>query len=157
MKFDWNNWNTGGRIIFVASCAAVVSMFMNWVDIGIASQTGLSSGTVLLLGLYIYPVLKLFKNEPIHKTGGIACAAISVACAIFYINAQSIGFFGHSVNAAAGGAWLFLIASGGLVAGVIQYKTLAQGVVTEGKSCVSCGAATTEADRFCSECGQKTR
>jgi len=44
MKFDWKNWNLGGKVIFVAACVATVSMLMKWVDVGIASQSGLSQG-----------------------------------------------------------------------------------------------------------------
>lgn len=50
MKFDWQHWSLGGKIIFVAACFAILSMFMNWVDLGIVSANGLSQGVFLILG-----------------------------------------------------------------------------------------------------------
>lgn len=121
MKYDWENWNFGGRIIFVAACAAIMSIVMKWVDIGIASQTGFSQGTFLLLGLWVYPVLMIFKNKVIEKSWGLACSIISVVGTLGYISSKSIDLFGETVNVAANGAWLFLIASVALVVGVVKY------------------------------------
>jgi GYF domain 2 len=122
MKFDWKNWNVGGKVIFVATCASTISMFMNWVDIGFASQSGLTQGAFLLLVFYIYPALRLFQNKSIQKGWGFACAILSVICAIIYINSKSIEFFGKTINAASTGAWLFLLASVALIVGIFKYR-----------------------------------
>ena len=42
-------------------------MLMKWVDVGIASQSGLSQEAFLFLGFWVYPVLMLFKNKEIRK------------------------------------------------------------------------------------------
>ena len=122
MKYDWNNWNIGGKIIFVSSCAATLSMIMNWVDVGIASQSGLSQGAFLFLLLWIYPVLMLFKNKPILKSWGLGFSIASVIFSLVYISSKSIELFGRSVNAAASGAYIFLFASIGLIFGIIKYE-----------------------------------
>jgi len=122
MKFDWKNWNIGGKIVFVAACISILSMFMKWVDVGIASQTGLSQQAFLFLGLYIYPVLILFKNKPINRFWGLICAIGAVLCALSYISSKSIELFGTTVNAASTGAYLFLLASVGLVVGIVRYS-----------------------------------
>jgi len=122
MKFDWKNWNLGGKIIFLTACASTLSMFMNWVDIGIASQTGLSQMAFLFLALYVYPVLILFKNKPMNKIWGLVCSILSVVLTIAYISSKSIEIFDSSVNAAATGAWLFLLSSIALIFGVIKYR-----------------------------------
>jgi len=117
----WKSWSVGGKIIFVASCAAVVSMFMAWVDIGILSQSGLSQGAVFFLGLYVYPVVMLFKNKPINKGWGLACSIGSVALGIGYIAWKTVEVFGTVVCFAGSGAWLFLLASIALIVGVAMY------------------------------------
>jgi len=122
MKFDWKNWNIGGKVIFVAACVATVSMLMKWVDVGIASRDGLSQGAFLFLGLWVYPVLMLFKNKAIHRVWGLACSIASVAFTLVYISSKSIEMFGTTVNAAATGAYLFLFASIALIVGVLKYK-----------------------------------
>ena len=124
MKFDWKNWNWGGKVIFVAACVSIVSMFMNWVDIGIASQSGLTQGAFLLLGLWVYPGLMLFKNRPIKRGWGLSCSILSVVFTIIYINSKSIALFGKTVNAAGSGAWLFLLASIALIVGVVRYGSM---------------------------------
>jgi len=121
MDFDWKNWSIGGKIIFVSICVSAVSMFMKWVDIGIASQSGLSQGTFLFLGLYIYPFIMLFKNNPIKRSWGLICSSTAVALALWYISSKSVEMFGQTINAAASGAWLFLLSSIALIVGIIKY------------------------------------
>jgi hypothetical protein len=121
MKFDWKNWNLGAKIIFVAACIATASMLMKWVDVGIASQSGLSQGAFLFLGLWIYPVIMLFKNKSIHRIGGLVCSVCSVVFTIGYISSKSIEMFGETINAAATGAYLFLLASIALIVGIVKY------------------------------------
>jgi len=121
MKFDWANWNIGGKIIFATACASVLSMFMKWVDVGIISQTGLAQGAYMLILLYIYPVLMLFKNKPINKFWGYILSLAAVLLTISYIHSKSVDFFGSMFNVAASGAYLFLIASIGLLVGVSKY------------------------------------
>ena len=127
MKFDWNNWNIGGKIIFVAACVATLSMLMNWVDIGIASQSGLSQGAVFFLGLWVYPVLMLFKNNAIHRLWGMVCSIASVVFTLIYISSKSVELFGKTMNASATGAYLFLLASIALIVGIVKYKSVASG------------------------------
>ena len=122
MKFDWQNWNIGGKIIFVAASLSTLSMFLNWVDVGIMSQTGLSQWAFLFLILYIYPVVSLLNNSPINRFGGILSATLAIVSVIIYISSKSIEVFGSSINMAATGAYLFLFASIALVVGVIKYS-----------------------------------
>lgn len=124
MKFDWKNWNLGGKTIFAAACAATVSMFMNWVDVGFVSQSGLSQGTFLLLGLWVYPVINLFKNKNIHLIWGLVCSICSVVFTLIYISSKSVEVFDNTVNASASGAYLFLFASVAFIVGVVKYKPI---------------------------------
>jgi len=49
------------------------------------------------------------------------CSIVSVAFTIGYISSKSIEMFGETVNAAATGAYLFLLASIALIVGVVKY------------------------------------
>ena len=124
MKFDWKNWNIGGKVIFVAACVATASMLMKWVDVGFVSQSGLSQGAFLYLGLWVYPVLMLFKNKSIHRVWGVVCSSASVVSTLIYISSKSVEIFDETVNAAATGAYLFLFASIGLIVGTIKYRAV---------------------------------
>ena len=122
MKFDWNNWDIGGKVIFTASCIATASMLMKWVDVGIASQDGMAQGTFIFLGFWVYPLLTLLRGKEIHRIGGIVSAAASFVCAVAYMSSKSVTFFGQTVNAAGSGAYIFALASITLIFGVLKYK-----------------------------------
>lgn len=128
MKVDWDNWNDGGKLIFVNACLAILSMFMNWSDIGIASRTGISNGAVLYLGLWVYPVLMLLRDKPINLGWGLLCAVLSFAFAsIQIIDMTSKELFGETIDVSAIGAWVFLVASFFLGVGVIRYQSFGLG------------------------------
>jgi len=124
IKQKWQVWSMGNKIIFSSACVAAVSMLLTWVDIGFASQNGLSQGTFLLLGFYIYPVMRLLKNEDMNKLWGRICSIGSVITAIIYISSKTIEVFGSTVNAASTGAYLFLFASIALIVGTEKYTTI---------------------------------
>jgi len=122
MKFDWQNWNLGGKIIFVAACLAAATMLMKWVDVGIISQSGLSQQAYIFLVFWVYPVLMLFKNKAILRVWGLVCSIASVVVTSAFISSKSGELFGTTVNAAATGAYLFVFASIMLTVGIIKYK-----------------------------------
>ena len=122
MKFDWKNWNVGGKTLFVSACIAALSMLMNWVDIGFASASGISQGTVLLLALWIYPLLMLFKGEPTKKILALLCSIGSLLAAIFFIMSKTAEIFGKTVNLAGEGAYIYSLASIAFIFAVLKYK-----------------------------------
>lgn len=119
--WDWANWNIGEKIIVVCACVAVVSMLMKWVDVGFASANGFSQGTFLLLGVYVYPLLKIHKKAPIEMKWGYACGGVGIVLTLLYISSRSASFFGREVNLAGTGAYIFLLSCIGLCVGVFQY------------------------------------
>jgi hypothetical protein len=45
VKFAFNEWNLGGKVIFISACLAVLAMFMPWVEISLYKNvSGLESG-----------------------------------------------------------------------------------------------------------------
>ncbi len=122
MRFDWKHWNLGGKIIFIATCIAVISMFMKWVDIGLISQSGFSQEAFLLLAFWIYPVFMLFSNKTIHKIRGLVCSVASTVLTLIYILSKSVELANETINVAGSGAYLFLCASIVLTIGILKYK-----------------------------------
>jgi len=122
MKFDWQNWNTGGKIIFSAACAAVLSMFMTWVEAGIFSQNGLAQEAWIFLGLWIYPVLMLLKGKSINRGWGLTCSIVSTVITFGYIQEHTKVLLGDiPIDTYGGGAVVFLLASIALIVGVVKY------------------------------------
>ena len=123
-KQKWQLWTVGNKTIFISTCIATFSMFISWVDVGFVSQNGFSQGTFLLLGLYVYPLMQLFKNENINKVWGRICSIGSLVCVILYISSKTIEVFGSTVNAASTGAYLFLFSAIALIIGIEKYAII---------------------------------
>ena len=124
MKIKFNEWNIGGKLIFVSTIIAIISLFMSWVDLGIASVSGFQQDGYLFLILYIYPVYKLLKGTRLNKVIGVICSALAVILGIVFLSSKSVDFFGSTVNAAGTGLYLFIVASIVLTIGIIKYDVV---------------------------------
>jgi hypothetical protein len=82
----------------------------------------MSQGAYLFLPIYIYPVWMLLKNRPINLICGITCGGIGILCCLGYIASKEASTFGHSVNFASSGPYVFLLTCLALIVGVIKYK-----------------------------------
>ena len=129
MKISFSQWNIGGKMIFIATCLAVFSLFMSWVDLGIISASGFQQDGYLFLLLYIYPVYKLLKDRPMKKIIGMISSILAVVSGIAFMFSKSVDFFGTTVNGAGPGLYLFVIASILLTVGVIKYDTVDEHIV----------------------------
>lgn len=126
MNIKFKEWNFGGKLIFISTILAIISLFMNWVDAGILRVSGFQQQGYLLLVFYIYPVYKLLKGTKLNKVLGLICSVLAVISSIAFLSSKSVDFFGTNVNAGGAGLYLFIIASILLTIGTVKYK-----VVTE--------------------------
>ena len=120
MEFDFQHWSTGGKVVFIASCVAVVSLLLPWIDVGIATRAGLTQVSILLLGFYVYPMLMLLQKQPIHKGAGIACGALAIVGTLWWILHYRADVFGQTIDASGIGSKIFLLASIALTVGVVM-------------------------------------
>ncbi|WP_211184552.1 hypothetical protein [Paenibacillus lemnae] len=113
-------WDTGGKLVLVAACAAWVSFFFNWVDIGLLSQNGFSQGVVFFILLFVYPLLTVVREKRMNKSIGYILAAAGIVFAIIYISSKSLDLLGSSMNTAGSGPYLFMTASALMAAGIYK-------------------------------------
>ncbi len=78
MKTDFGQWNKGGKMIFIATCLAILSLFMTWVDIGFARASGFQQDGYIFLVFFIYPVYKLLREKPMNKVIGLLSSIFSI-------------------------------------------------------------------------------
>lgn len=122
IRFAWGEWDLGGKFIFVSACVACVSMLMKWVDLGIISSSGFSQGAFLGLGVFVYPVWKLLKQQPIKFYVGIGCAIGGMLIAISFMSKKTVSFGDRSAFLFGAGPVFFLLACGALAFGVYKYR-----------------------------------
>lgn len=121
MKINFSQWNLGGKLIFIAGCLAIASLFMNWVDLGIISASGFQQDGYLFLVFYIYPMIKLLKDKPIKKGLGLISSLLAVIIGIVFMLSKSTDVFGTTINGAGTGLYIFIIASIMLTIGIVKY------------------------------------
>lgn len=120
----WASWDMGAKTMFIAACVAVMSMLMNWVDVGFATRNGLSQGTFLFLLLWIYPIQGVLRSKHIIAWLGCIMGALSALLTLFYIDSKQLEVFDRTTNVAAMGAYVFLFASIALVVGCFMYHPI---------------------------------
>lgn len=110
-KIAWGSWSVGGKVVFCATCLALFSFLLPWVDIGFTSRNGFTQGGFLLGALYIYPAYKLLTSQKGSRAIGMTCAVLAVLFSIIYISSKTVDIFGESINAASAGVEVFIVAS----------------------------------------------
>ena len=115
-KIDWKQWSLGGKLIFVASCIALISLPMKWKFHSLGSKTGIVPG-IFFLCLYIYPLQAILRKHRLNKVLGIICCSAALINTLIYIKlVDKHGIF------AGDGVFLFLYATIGLLVGVIIHR-----------------------------------
>lgn len=124
MKFNFSRWNLGGKLIFIAGCSAIFSLFLKWVDLGIISASGFQQDGYLFLVLFLYPLYALMAEKPLNKVIGLISAGLALILGIYFAFSKTIEIFGATVNGTGTGLYLFIIASLILTAGVVKYEVV---------------------------------
>ena len=74
--------------------------------------------TCLDIPAYIYPVMKILKNEKMHKKISLGMSVVSVAGSIVWIFSLSGTLMGKTINTSGFGLHFFLLASIALTYGI---------------------------------------
>ena len=122
MKKIFDEWNIGGKMIFIATVVGILSLFMKWVDVGLASASGFQQQGYLMLVLYIYPMVQLFKIKPINKAIGIVSGILAIIAGVAFLISKNVDFMGESVNVASTGLYVFVLSAVLLTAGIVKYE-----------------------------------
>jgi hypothetical protein len=121
LKINFSQWNLGGKLIFIAGCLAIASLFMNWVDLGIFSASGFQQDGYLFVIFYIYPMNKLLKDNPMKKGLGLMSSLLAVIIGIVFMLSKSADVLGTTIHSAGIGLYIFIIASIMLTIGIVKY------------------------------------
>lgn len=114
--------DTGANLIVISGIVAFISLFLNWVDVGIASRNGLDQGGFIGLLFLLYPFYKAVKKQPLMKVVSTLLAFLSLGFVFLYIQSKTTKLFNKEVNLAASGAYLYLISNIGVLIGLFLYN-----------------------------------
>ena len=112
LKFD-----KGQLIVLISTAIAFISLFFPWVSAGFISVNAFQIQTFLIMLLYILPVYQVFKRrrfflDPNHNfIVEVGSGALAAFLTLIFILTRTTFIFGHSVNLAASGSYVFLLSS----------------------------------------------
>ncbi|CAM3643990.1 hypothetical protein [Marinicrinis lubricantis] len=118
---DLKKLDMGGKLILASIVVAIISMFFTWVEF-IISENGFQQDAYLFLIAFIYPAIQVLRGGKVNKAGGFICAILAVILGIWYISDKSADIFGESINAAAQGPYVFIVAGILLAIGVWKQR-----------------------------------
>lgn len=122
MGFKITKWSPGGKLIFIATILAVVSIFMTWIDIDGVKISGLEQKAYIYLVFYIYPLYKLLRNQPIHNVAGKLSSILAIAFGAMILGSISQNELGETINTGGLGLYLYITASIILNIGTVKYE-----------------------------------
>ncbi|MFO7991310.1 MAG: hypothetical protein R6U61_03330, partial [Thermoplasmata archaeon] len=67
LEFNFKEWNIGGKLIFISTVIAILSLLFTWIDSGDQSEIGFLQVGSLFLAAYIYPFFVLAQDKHMNK------------------------------------------------------------------------------------------
>ena len=122
MKFEYNNWDIGGKAIFIATCASAFSLFLPWAELGMLTNSGWNMGAWWELVCFLFPLYSVLQGEKIGRIWRVIYGVVPILGCLQFIGSKSIELSGETKNLAGSGAYLCLFASFALCYGVFKYK-----------------------------------
>lgn len=122
LRFDLKHLALGEKIILGSALAALLSLFLPWVAMGIISSSGWNQQGYLFCLLFVYPVIGVFNVKGLNRVAGIICGVLALVISIWYIADKHYEIMGVTGNASASGLYLFTASTIGLIVGAVKYK-----------------------------------
>lgn len=111
-------FNTGEKVILAGAIFAVLSLFMEWVDIGFASASGFQQQGYIFLAGILYPVWKALKTEKISKKTAYLTVGLSIVLMVYFTSDKTVELFGSSVSMAGTGMYVMIASLLAVLAGI---------------------------------------
>lgn len=162
LEFNFNQWNTGGKLIFISTVIAILSLLLPWIDGGIEREIGFQQGGSVFLAMYIYPFLMLTQDKSINKIAGTISGVLAILLPGYFLHYMSLELREPMTEIVMSGMILFLIAGILLLVGILSYQRYHRNGEPEtkqkGKPCSECDSPMTyqkEWERwYCEGCGK---
>ncbi len=144
LEFNFSEWNIGGKLIFIATVIAIVSLLFTWIDSSDQSEIGFLQGGSIFLAAYIYPFFILAQDKRMNKIIAGISAGLAVVLPLIFLNYMSGRIRESMMDIMGIGLLIFIIGGILLLIGVTKYKRYDRYSSTEkegierGKPCPTC-------------------
>ncbi len=121
-EFNFNQWNIGGKLIFISTVVAILSLLLPWIGGDAETEIGFMQGTSIFLALYIYPFFILAQDKSMSKIiGGISAGlgVIGPGAFLYYLSRDMMIRIPEVMDI---GIVIYILASIVLFVGVIKYE-----------------------------------
>jgi len=160
-EFNFKGWNAGGKLIFISTLIAILSLLLPWIGGDAETEIGFMQGGSIFLAFYIYPFFILAQDKSMNKIAGVISAGLALVMPgilLYYVSRDMMVRIPDIIEL---GFVLFMIAGIVLLIGVAKYEKYYRHGKKEkeekrGKPCPKCNSPMEyeeEWDRwFCDEC-----
>ncbi|MGM0509734.1 MAG: hypothetical protein ACQESD_01215, partial [Thermoplasmatota archaeon] len=121
LEFNFSEWNPGGKLIFISTLIAILSLFFVWIKTS-NSEIGFLQGGSLFLVAYIYPFFILAQDKKMNKIIGGISSISAVVLPIVLLMYMSDQLMERVFIIAGIGIYMFIFAGILLITGVIMYS-----------------------------------
>lgn len=122
LHFGFSRLGLAEKIILGSALAALISLFMPWIQMGIISSSGWSQQGYFFCLFFVYPIIGVFNVKGLNRIAGIICGVLAFVIAVAYIADKQYDILGNKGNAAASGLYLFTASTIGLIIGAVKYR-----------------------------------
>lgn len=163
LEFNLTEWNIGGKLIFISTLIAIISLLFTWIDSGDQSEIGFLQGGSLFLAVYIYPFFILAQDKHMNKIIGGVSSILSVLLPLLLLYYMSGEMREPMMDISGIGIIIFIIAGVLLIIGVFKYVPYDRYGIEEkktkrGKPCPACDKPMVYEDEwdrwYCESCDE---
>ncbi len=163
-KFNYKKWNIGGKLIFISTVIAILSLLIPWIGGDARTESGLMQGASVFLAIYIYPFFMLAQDKSIDKKIGVTIGSLSIISPGIFLYYLSRDMRLRILEIMDFGIILYIIAGIILLIGIVKYEKYHRfGSKKEdkeekkrGKPCPECDSPMEYEDEwdrwYCEEC-----
>lgn len=167
LEFNFNEWNIGGKLIFISTIIAILSLLIPWIEGDAEAEIGFLQGSSVFLAMYIYPFFILAQDKKMNNAIGLISAVLAVILPGTFLYYMSRELRQPMLAIISYGMMIFLLAAIILIIGVLKYVPYDRETGTlmkkkekkkRGKPCPDCQSPMEyeeEWDRwYCEECDE---
>lgn len=167
LEFNFSNWSIGGKLIFISTLIAILSLLLPWIEGDAQPEMGFLQGQSVFLALYIYPFFILAQDKKMNSAIGVLSSILAIILPLTFLYYMSRELRQPMPDIISYGLIIFIIASIILIIGVLKYIPYdrKRGTLRKkeekpkrGKPCPDCNSPMEYEEEwerwFCEECDE---